>query len=85
MVPWIEREELVSYDEIDDFIKELEQSLIKYCCSNPYPDDISIRTITDIAGHINALKELKVIHHRNYEQNLPPDPLGPLGSAYLRN
>lgn len=85
MVPWIERRELVSYDEIDDFIKKLEQELIEYCCSNPYPDDISTRTITDIAGHINALKELKVIHNNNFKQNLPPDPLGPLGSAYLRN
>lgn len=85
MVPWIEREELVSYDEIDDFIKELKQDLIKYCCSNPHPEEISIHTIADISGHINALNELKVIHHNNFRQNLPPDPLGPLGSAYLRN
>ena len=84
MVPWIEKRELVSYDEIDDFIKDLEQDLIKYCCST-CPDDISIRVITDMAGHINALNELKVIHQRNYEQNTPPDPLGPLGSAFLRN
>lgn len=85
MVPWIEREELVSYDEIDDFIKELENTLIKYCCSNPHSEEISLHTIADIAGGINSLKQLKVIHHNNFRQNLPPDPLGPLGSAYLRN
>lgn len=85
MVPWIEREELVSYDEIDDFIKELKDTLIKYCCSNPHPEEISIHTIADIAGSINGLEQLKVIHHNNFRQNLPQDPLGPLGSAYLRN
>lgn len=85
MVSWIEREKLVSYDEIDDFIKELEDELIKYCCSNPHPEEIFIHTITDIAGGINALNQLKVIYHNKFRQNLPPDPLGPLGSAYSRN
>lgn len=75
MVPWIEREELVSYDEIDDFIRELKNTLIKYCCSNPCSEKMSIHTIADIAGHISALEELKVIHHNNFRQNLPPDPL----------
>lgn len=76
MVPWIEREKLVSYDEIDDFIKELEKTLVEYCCSNPYKEEITIHGIADIAGRINALKMLKVIHHNNYRQNMPSDPLG---------
>lgn len=73
MVSWIEKEKLVSYDEIDSQIELLKKELIDYCSYNT--EDLNDKHIIYLSGCLNSLIELKRIHTKDWEAKMPPDPI----------
>lgn len=84
MVSWIEKEKLVPYDEIDKAIESYKTNLMEHCMGGN-GGSLDCEYIRFLSGCIHSLTQLKREHKKEWESNTPPDPLGPLGSAFLRN
>lgn len=74
MVSWSEREELVSYSEIDKDIDSYKNNLMEHCMGGN-GGKLDIEYIRFLAGCVHALKQLKTNHRKEWEANMPPDPL----------
>jgi len=76
MVSWVEKEELVSYDEIDKAIELYKNNLMEYCTRFGANElRLDGEYVRYLAGCIYALKQLKTNHTKEWEASIPPDPL----------
>ena len=72
MVDWIDKEKLVSYDEIDKAVESYKNDLMEHCMGDKSLDCEYIRFLS---GCIHALKQLKRNHTKEWEASMPPEPL----------